>query len=128
MRLWPVPDRFEELWAAYMESFGRLGNDPQVGRRLVALLHGAGAAPSRNAQISYNSCAGAADFDAVCRNLVGVIDSARKTVMEMGLMSENEFTKAIEELTAWTGRPDAAIWYGMCWAEGVRPAGTSEGA
>jgi len=122
-----VPDLFEELWAAYMESFTRLGNDPQVGRRLVALLHDAGAVPKRNAQISYNSCQGAADFGAVFENLVGVVAGARGTVVSQDLMSGDRFDEAIRALTAWGRTAGVAIWYGMCWAEGIRPAGGPKG-
>src|SRR5262245_1028011 len=48
LRLWPEPPGLGPIWHAYVRSYDRLGNDPYVGRRLVALLPGAGANPVRN--------------------------------------------------------------------------------
>ena len=47
LRIWPEPPGVLAMWRAYIESYVRLGNDPHVGRKLVALLHGAGASPRR---------------------------------------------------------------------------------
>jgi ubiquinone/menaquinone biosynthesis C-methylase UbiE len=120
IRLWPEPKRFNDLWLAYMESFSALGNDPFVGRRLVELLHQAGASPRGTAQISHNSCAGAEDFAPVRDNLIQVIRGARDTIVEKELMTSEIFDAAIDDLIIWSRRPDAAIWYGMCWAEAVK--------
>ena len=46
------------LWQAYIRSYDRLGNDPYVGRRLVSLLHEAGAVPTRNNWVFFGGCAG----------------------------------------------------------------------
>src|SRR5436309_15683962 len=37
MHLWPDPPGFRAVWDAYIRSYDRAGNDPYVGRRLVAL-------------------------------------------------------------------------------------------
>src|SRR5712691_9698407 len=47
LRLWPEPPGFSDLWNAYVRTYDRIGNDPFVGRRLVSLLHDAGAQPRR---------------------------------------------------------------------------------
>src|SRR3984893_16742450 len=47
-RCWPEPAGFTALWRAFQRSYDRLGCDPYVGRRLVSLLHEAGAAPVRS--------------------------------------------------------------------------------
>lgn len=120
-RLWPHLPEFELLWAAYLRSFEHLGNDPYVGRRLVALLHQAGATPTRNTLIPYVSCAGNPNFAAYVENLVKVIMGAREVVLEAG-MAAALCDESMAALTAWSRNPEAAIWYGLCWAEAVRPA------
>jgi SAM-dependent methyltransferase len=58
LRLWPEPPGVVELWNAYIRTYDRIGNDPFVGRRLVQLLHQAGARPVRNSWIWFGGCAG----------------------------------------------------------------------
>lgn len=48
LRLWPEPPGVMSLWQAYVRTYDHLGNDPFVGRRLVSLLHSAGATGFRN--------------------------------------------------------------------------------
>jgi SAM-dependent methyltransferase len=119
-RIWPEPPGFEELWRAYLRAFEYLGCDPFVGRRLTALLHEAGANPVRNNWVFFGSCTGTPDFSAMVGNLIGVIETARTIVTgPLGFGSKN-FNEAIRALRKWSRRPDAAIWYSLCWAEGVR--------
>lgn len=120
LRLWPEPPGFVELWQVYIRSYERLGCDPFVGRRLVALLRGAGAKPRRNHSIFFGSCAGAPDFPAFVRNLAGVIESAHEVITGPLGFNPRRFDRALGALRHWGRRPDAAIWYGLCWAEGVR--------
>jgi SAM-dependent methyltransferase len=120
MRLWPEPDGFARLWRAYIETYERLGNDANVGRRLVALLHDAGAAPVRNTWVFFGSCAGERHFAGYVENLVGVVAGAREQVVGAGLPGADEFDGAIDNLREWGRRTDAAIWYAMAWAEGRR--------
>jgi SAM-dependent methyltransferase len=120
LRAWPEPEGFGALWSAYMLAFEGLGNDPQVGRRLVQLLHQAGAAPRRNTWVFFGSCAGSRSWDTISTNLVEVIRGARETLLSRGLLAAAPFDRAIDGLRAWSARPDAALWYGIAWAEGVR--------
>lgn len=120
LRLWPEPDGFVALWTAYMHTFEALGNDPLVGRRLVSLLDQAGARPWRNTWIFFGGCAGSDAWETLVENLVGVIESARGSVLGHALLSEDAFDGALESARLWSRRPDAAIWYAICWAEGVR--------
>jgi len=62
LRLWPEPLGVRVLWGAYMRAFDRIGNDPYVGRRLVELLHAAGARPSRSHFLFFGACAGEPAF------------------------------------------------------------------
>ncbi|MBM3739017.1 MAG: methyltransferase domain-containing protein [Acidobacteria bacterium] len=119
LRLHPEPPGFAPLWIAYMRCFDRLGCDPWIGRRLVTLLHQAGAKPSRTTWIQFGSCAGDRAFPAYAGNMIGVIVGAREETIRQGLITGQAFDLAVAELRSWALLPDAALWYGMSWAEGV---------
>jgi ubiquinone/menaquinone biosynthesis C-methylase UbiE len=121
MRLWPEPAGFTRVWHAYMRCFDRMGNDPIVGRRLVQLLVKAGARPRRNTWVFFGSCAGQADFRGFAENLINVVAQARDIVVPIGI-EHRELDAVIERMVAWADLPDAALWYAMSWAEGVRTA------
>lgn len=116
----PEPPGFSEIWQAYMRSYDRLGNDPYIGRRLVSLLHSAGAKPVYNTLVFFGGCAGDPLFSVVAENLIGILEGARKLILQEELLSAMLFDKAIAGLHDWKMMPDAALWYGMYWAEGVR--------
>jgi len=128
LRLWPEPPGFTPLWNAYIRSFDRLGNDPAVGRRLVGLLHEAGARPRRNTWIFFGSCSGSPDFAAYVENAAGLLRGARPAVVEGGLLPAAAFEAAVRALDAWKRHPGAAFWYAISWAEGRRPARPLRGA
>ena len=121
-RVWPEPAGFEALWRAYMQSYTALGNDPDIGKKLVGLLHSAGLKPVRNKWIWYGACAGEDSFADKLRNTIKIIAGAREVMLTNGLIRESEFESAIAELAAWGDRPDAAIWFAFSWAEGTNPA------
>ncbi len=120
LRLFPEPAGWSETWRAYMRTYDRHGNDPFIGRRLVALMHAAGANPVRNTWIFFGGCAGMKIFDVLSRNMLGVIMTARKAILDGDLLEESAFDSAVRNCEAWARRPDAAIWFSMCWAEGLR--------
>jgi SAM-dependent methyltransferase len=119
LRLWPEPPGLAPVWQAYQRSYDRHGNDPIVGRRLVQLLHEAGAQPRRNTWIFFGACSGHPDFLAFVENLAGVIRGALDPIVATGVPRETA-QAAIDALGPWSQRPDAAIWFSMAWAEGVR--------
>ena len=41
-------------------------------------------------------------------------------ILWLAHMEEDAFDHANEALMRWATRPDAAIWFAMCWAEGTR--------
>jgi len=120
MCLWPEPAGFAELWSAYIRTYDRIGNDPYTGRRLVQLLHQAGAKPVRNTWIWFGGCAGMEYFDVLAANMIGVVRTARETMIEMGLVEQETFDVVMEQYGKWAKRPDAALWFSVAWAEGVR--------
>jgi ubiquinone/menaquinone biosynthesis C-methylase UbiE len=122
LRLWPESPGFVQLWQAYMRSYDRHGNDPYIGRRLVSLLHQAGARPTGRKWIDFGSCVGEATFQTVVTNLIGILLGARATVLAESLLDADSFDEAIESLRTWGRRADGVIWYAINWAEGVRPA------
>lgn len=121
LRLWPEPPGVAEVWRAYMRTYDRLGNDPYIGRRLVQLLHEAGAKPVRNSWIFFGACAGQKEFPALVENLATILTGARAAIVTPGMVEGSMFDEALRELRAWGLREDAAIWFSICWAEGVRP-------
>jgi SAM-dependent methyltransferase len=122
LRLWPPVPGFSALWAAYQRSFDRVGNDPYVGRRLVSLLHGAGALPARNTWIFFGSCAGNRSFAGFAENLLRVIAGSSEAILAHDLLAAEAVESALQALRAWSKRPDASIWFAVCWAEGRRPS------
>lgn len=125
LRFWPRCTPLENLWNAYVETYARHGNDPAIGRKLIALLHEAGAQPVRNTHIFFGGCAGDPIFPAVMRNLAGLFESARASMIEFGLMSAREIDDGLAAHAEWARRPDASMWYAICWAEGRRPLAVS---
>jgi SAM-dependent methyltransferase len=121
LHLWPEPPGFAALWNAYIRSYDRHGNDPYVGRRLVALLHQAGARPAGRQWLDFGSSAGEDNFSAAVTNVIGIMLGARDTMRDEALIDTASFDQAVEALRQWSLRPDAAIWYAICLAQGVKP-------
>ena len=121
LRMWPEPPGLRRVWEAYMRTYDRAGNDPIVGRRLVALLHEAGARPRRNTWIFFGGCAGHPSFASLVENLAGILAGARDPILAAGPLEPAVFDAALGDLRAWAARPDAALWFAICWAEGIRP-------
>src|SRR5262249_11672318 len=121
LRLWPECPGLEAVWAAYQRAYERNGNDSLVGRRLVQLLHSAGATPVRNDLICFGSCSGSPDWDAAVENLAGVLRSAAERMIHGELISQETFGAALAALATWKSRADAALWFAIPWAEGMRP-------
>lgn len=118
LRLWPEPPGVHELWRAYMRTYDRNGNDPFIGRRIVSLLHAAGAHPARNTWIFFGACAGMEVFDVLAANMLGVVTTARERIVVGDLLDASAFEEAVSSYQTWARRPDAALWFSMCWAEG----------
>jgi ubiquinone/menaquinone biosynthesis C-methylase UbiE len=128
-RLWPEPPGFGLLWQCYLRTYDRAGNDPLIGHRLVALLHEAGAAPRRNDWLFFGACAGQSDvMAAYVDNLARILEGVRGPILELGYVEPAFFDGCLAAIRAWGGRPDAALWYAVSWAEGRRPDARSEPA
>jgi SAM-dependent methyltransferase len=121
LRLWPEPDGVMDAWRAYFYTYQKNGNDPFVGRRLVQLLHQAGAEPQKNTLVFYGGCAGMREFSGIVHNLYEVLGGAAQDVIGAGLMDEKKYIDALYSLRDFSRRPDAALWYGISWAEGRKP-------
>jgi SAM-dependent methyltransferase len=120
LRLWPEPPGVRAIWGAYMRTYERIGCDPIVGRRLVELLHAAGARPVRSTWIYFGACAGEARFPAFVSNLERIFLGARASILAGGELAAGAFDGGIDELRAWGRRPDATFWYAISFAEGER--------
>jgi len=120
LRLWPEPPGLYDLWRAYIRTYEKNGNDPYVGRRLVALLHAAGASPVRNDWLFFGGCAGDGRLDLFVNNLTVLLEGARDAILAAGTIDGPRFDSAIAATRAWGDRPDASFWFARCWAEGIR--------
>jgi len=120
LRLRPEPAGARELWEAYCRAYDRIGCDPYIGTRLTELLVRAGLRARRSALLNFGAGAGEAHFPDMVENFVGVVETARATIVGGGLMEAAAFKGACAAVRAWGTRPDAAIWYPLCWAEGDR--------
>ena len=122
LRLWPEPPGFDLLWRGLIRSYDRLGCDPYVGRRLVALLHEAGAAPAKNALLWFGACAGEPEggFETLALNIRIILTGAGESIRAAAGVAPSEFDAALRALDTFAGRPDAAIWYAMNWAAAVK--------
>jgi SAM-dependent methyltransferase len=125
LRLWPEPPGVYDVWRAYLRTYDRNGNDPIIGRRLVELLHAAGAKPVRNTWVFFGSCSGNASFAPLVANLASILEGARPAMERAGLVDPALVNDALRGLRAWGRRPDAALWFSICWAEGVKAGGAA---
>ncbi len=121
LRLWPEPPHVAAVWRAYQRTYDRLGNDPIVGRRLVQLLAGAGLRPRRCAQLPFGACSGQPAFGPLVRNLADILRGAGEAILATGGATPAELDGALDALAAFAQRDDAAFWYTISWAEGVKP-------
>ena len=123
LRLWPEPPGFDTLFRGLIRSYDRLGCDPFVGRRLVALLHEAGARPVKNRWLWFGACAGEEGgmLGALADNVRDILLGAGEAIRAAGGIDKTTFDAGVAALGPWSGRPDAAAWYAMAWAEGRRP-------
>jgi hypothetical protein len=110
------------MWRAYIDSYVRRGNDPYVGRKLNALLVEAGLQPTRSAPIWFGASAGEPIFPAWVDNFHGVMIGAREAILATGAMDAAALDSALAALREWGQRGDAASWYFMAYAEGVKVA------
>ena len=122
LRFWPEPAPALRLWNAYYRAYHTLGNDPFIGRKLISLLHDAGARPVRNTALFFGACAGAPTFDTIIDNLTGLLDGAAAAIASAGLLGRADIDAGLADITRWRARPDAALWYTINWAEGRVPA------
>ena len=121
LRLSPEPPGFGRLWSAYQRTYDRVGNDPLIGHRLVAILVQAGAQPVRNAWPFFGACSGQRELlIGHVENLVRILEGVRGPILALGEFDEPTFETCLRNVRDWAHRPDAAFWYAVSWVEGRR--------
>lgn len=120
LRLWPEPAGVMEVWTAYLRTYACIGCDPFIGRRLVELIANAGAHPVRNDWIFFGACAGDPVFPALTENMARILQGAKVHMAALSLLQPTQVDDACAALRQWATRPDAALWYSICLAEGRR--------
>ncbi len=121
LRLWPEPPDVMPVWRAYMETYRRAGNDPDIGRKLPALLHGAGLRPVRATWVFFGACAGDEQYSPLLLNMAAILRGAARTIAATGQASETDVERAAGAIEAMVDRPDGALWHAISLAMGVRP-------
>lgn len=120
MCLFPAPGHFAELWSAYEKTYLIKGNDPFIGRKLIHLMSAAEIQPVQNGYTFFGSCAGHPHFSSLVSNLAFVISGAKALIEENNLMNPRAFDLALHMLRDWSTREDAAIWYPLFYAAGIK--------
>ena len=119
--MWPEAPAFMVLWRAYCEQYSRRGMDPWIGRRLTGLLAGAGLEPVEADMLFFGACAGMERFETVVSNLVGVVAGAEDDILRSGVLDQSGIDAGLEQARRWSEGPDAAMWYALPFAVGLRP-------
>jgi len=120
LRLWPEPAGVMDVWSAYLQTYTCIGCDPFIGRRLVELIANAGAQPVRNDWIFFGACAGDPAFPVLAENMARILHGAKAHMAALNLLAPARVDDACAALRQWANRPDAALWYSICLAEGRR--------
>jgi len=120
LRFYPEPPQVMNIWAAYIESYRKLSNDPFIGRKLPELIHKAGALPVRADLVFFGACKGQETFDPLCDNWEGLMNGALATMLEHDVISKESFENGMQEFRAWRETPYANMVFGSPWCEGVR--------
>jgi len=86
-----------EIWRAYIRTYVVSETIPFVGRRLVSLLHQAGAVPRRTPGSS-SVAARPAGFADLVENLAGILVGAREAILQAGRLDDRPFEDALAAL------------------------------
>lgn len=121
LRMWPEPAGTMEVWRAYIASYLHHGNDPHVGRKLTALIHDAGAKPSRSTWIWFGACHGHPDFAPLIENMASILRGARASILATRQIDDAGFARGLQGLSSLLHRPGASLWFAICWAQGRKP-------
>jgi ubiquinone/menaquinone biosynthesis C-methylase UbiE len=108
---------FESVWAAFAAVQDQLGGDALIGRRLYRLLHDAGFSGIELSVQPEVHWYGSAGWIPWVTNIIGNVESARRSLIDRGLCSEHEVNSAVGELRSLIGRPEASslwIWSRAC--------------
>jgi len=126
LRLSPGVPEFDTIWRYYIEMYHELGCDPYIGRRLVQLLRNAGAVSTLNDWKFFGGCHGAPMFEELVANFIGIIDGARDKLGTGTDVQDAALDNGFQAILDWSARPDASMWYGTFWAEGIKPTENGE--
>lgn len=119
--VWPPVPGLDALWADYCAAFDAEGGDARVGRRLVELLHRAGAVPERATSLPFGGCAGEPGFPGLVARITEVLGSKADRLLARGVDPDSA-AATLARLRAWSERPDATIWHHIRMAVGRRPS------
>lgn len=119
-RMHPDCTEMKTLWEAYCKSYEMIGNDPWIGRKLVSLLNDAGITAIRQDTIFFGSWRGDSRFQMYVDNIAGILNGARPVLEKHNLLSTQDTDQALAAFESWSRRDDAAIWYPLNVAIGIK--------
>jgi ubiquinone/menaquinone biosynthesis C-methylase UbiE len=118
-RLYPELPGFDQIWESYIESFRKLGNEPNIGRQIIDLLYKAGCTKIKNDFVSFGSWKGDPNFKMYTDNIKGILVGAEELMIEHNLIARKSIKSIIDAFDNWSSLPSATIWYPLNWAEGI---------
>ena len=109
--------------ADFTDNLGRINGLGKVSPGFVWLLEGddaeAGLKPRRCTYLFFGACSAEGSWDGFIDNLAGIFSGSRAAIC--ALIRPDEFDFAVKALREWATRPDAAFWYAVSYAEGIKP-------
>ena len=107
----PECPTFDLVWRQFVELQKRLGGDAMIGKKLFRLLSQAGFSEVALSLAPEIYRAGQPGYGLWIENLAGNIESAEEALLSHGYCSQEEITKAYEELAALAKHPHGAAWF-----------------
>ena len=59
-------------------------------------------------------------FEELVENFVGIVAGASDTILDTTSVDARVLERGLEAFRVWSKLPDASMWYGTFWAEGVK--------
>jgi ubiquinone/menaquinone biosynthesis C-methylase UbiE len=119
-RITPATPEFDKLWDLYCRLYQQHGNDPYIGRNLVTLLHQAAFRNFKIDFVLFGAARPERDFMLYANNLIGILNGAKKEIIQLGNLSDADFEHELSALSRWCLKEDATLWYPANWAEGLK--------
>lgn len=113
LEFYPECLRFKSLWQKFVDLQSRIGGDAMIGIKMYSLLKSAGFRHLKLSVAPQNHHYDEEEFHMWVDNIIGNAESAKEELIRRGMVSPEEFHKAIRELED-LKRNELAAGY-FCW-------------